>query len=284
LDAVAMQAIDLYHTSFPRIFDALQKGDSGILGKIRDSEIGRWLAINNVDWQTTLNNVGKFLGVTAAKVINRTSRTTVLVFINAFIILFSIFYFLRDGERILGRVRDSIPLSEEYKDLIAERFTSISRATVKGMFLIALLQSFLGTMTLWFFGVSGWLLWGVFMLVLAVIPFAGTGVVLIPTGLIKILSGEVWQGITIICISVFFISLIDNFLRPRLVGRDTGLHDLMVFFSSLGGISVFGPAGFIIGPLIAAIFLTILDMYRIEFQEHIAYPKSAVKTKKNKPS
>jgi predicted PurR-regulated permease PerM len=122
------------------------------------------------------------------------------------------------------------------------------------------------------------------MLVLAVIPFAGTGVVLIPTGLIKILSGEVWQGITIICISVFFISLIDNFLRPRLVGRDTGLHDLMVFFSTLGGISVFGPAGFIIGPLIAAIFLTILDMYRIEFQEHIAYPKSAVKTKKNKPS
>jgi predicted PurR-regulated permease PerM len=149
----------------------------------------------------------------------------------------------------------------------------MTNAVVKGILFIAFLQTALATLTLWLFGIKAWLLWGMVMLILSVIPFAGTGIVLIPSGIIKIMAGDVWQGIAIICISVGFISMIDNVLRPRIIGQRAGMHDLLVFFSIIGGIFTFGPAGFIIGPLFAAVFLTILEIYKIEFQSEIEVSK-----------
>lgn len=278
---VVRQAIDLYTTMGPRLSDLLQKGDAGILGQLKNSAVGKWMSLHNIDWQSLISDATKNLGATVAKVINRTSRATLIVIIDLFIILFSVFYFLRDGERMLKRVKEIVPLSEEYKDLLVERFTSISRATVKGTLFIALIQSFLGTMTLMVFGIDAWMLWGVVMLVFAVIPFVGPGAVLIPTGIIQIIAGDVLSGLAIIAISIFVVSTIDNFLRPRIVGHHAGMHDLLVFFSTLGGISMFGPVGFIIGPLITAIFLTMLDIYSVEFQVHI---ESAKKPNPKKPS
>lgn len=272
---VVLQAIDLYHTSENRFRDILQKGDAGFFGQIRSKIPENWLSIVNIDSRTIISNITKFVGINLAKFVNKTSKATLSGIIYLFIILFSIFYFLRDGQKILIKIKEIIPLSDKYKEELIMKFNSISRATVKGTLLIALIQSFLGTMVLLIFGVNAWMLWGVVMLVFAVIPFVGTGAVLIPAGIFKIIGGDIAHGITIICISVFFISLIDNFLRPRLVGHDTGLHDLLVFFSSLGGISMFGPAGFIIGPLITALFLTILDIYSIEFKKHIEYSKNS---------
>jgi predicted PurR-regulated permease PerM len=271
-DIVLVQGIDLYHTAEPQVRELIQKGvPQSILDRVEGTWLGSVFESLAVDWHTVSQNALEMLGATGAKLINKTSRATLRLVINLFVILFSVFYFLRDGEHILQRVRAVIPLSEEYKDRIVSRFSAISRATVRGVLLIALIQSFLGTMTLWIFGVDAWLLWGVVMLVFSVIPFVGTGGILIPTGIISIISGNVWQGVAIICISVFVVSTIDNFLRPRLVGSHAGMHDLIVFFSTLGGIAVFGPSGFIMGPLIAAIFLTVLDIFSIEFQEHIEY-------------
>ena len=264
---VLSQAVDLFQTAEPRLRELAQRGETGIIGQIKSTQVGRWLDIGRIDLNAIVHDAVKNLANTVASVIKTTSRATLRGIIDLFIILFSIFYLLRDGQKIIGKIRSVVPLSSEHKDLIVNKFAAISSATVKGTLLVALIQSFLGTMILLIFGIDAWMLWGIVMFVFALIPFVGPGAVLIPTGVVQIILGDTFHGIAIILLSVFVVSLIDNFLRPRIVG----MHDLIVFFSTLGGIVMFGPAGFIIGPLIAAIFLTILNIYLVEFQGHLAF-------------
>ncbi|MFH0806832.1 MAG: AI-2E family transporter [Elusimicrobiota bacterium] len=268
------QSIGLYRNIGPQLNNLIQQDNAGIVGRIMNSPVGAWLVAHDItmDWQTVFEKTMDFSEASIASFVNRTFKMTVEAVFGLFITLFSLFYFLRDGETILLKIKDVIPLTEEYKDRIIFRFYSMSNATVKGILLIALLQGSLATLTLWIFGIKGWLLWGLVLLILSVIPFIGTGAVLVPAGIIKIVNGDVWQGVLIIIISVFFISVIDNILRPRIVGRHAGMHDLLVFFSMIGGIVSFGPAGLLIGPLIAAIFLSILEIYKIEFQHQIKLP------------
>ncbi len=272
---VIVQSVELYRTAGPQIDNIIQQGSAGIIGKIMDSFIGKWILAHNItiEWKPILISSLDFFGSALTNFINKSSRATLSVIFNMFVILFSLFYFLRDGEKLLVKIRELIPIREKYKDRIIARFYLMFNATIKGILFIAFLQSFLATMTLYFFGVKTWLLWGIVMFVFSVIPFLGTGAVLIPAGIIKIITGDFVSGIAIIIISFFFISLIDNFLRPILIGQRAGMHDLLVFFSTIGGIVSFGPAGFIIGPLIASIFLTILEIYKIEFQPSLReYP------------
>jgi predicted PurR-regulated permease PerM len=106
-------------------------------------------------------------------------------------------------------------------------------------------------------------------MLLAIIPLVGAWLVLYPAALIQMVTGHLWQGIGILLVTVIVIVNVDNLMRPRLVGQETGMHDLMVFFSTLGGIGMFGPMGFIIGPMIAALFLSLLDIYSAEFREYL---------------
>ncbi len=124
-------------------------------------------------------------------------------------------------------------------------------------------------------GVDSPILWGVVMVILSVIPLVGAWLVLHPAAIVQLIWGIYWQGITILLVMLLVIGSIDNLLRPRLVGRDAGMHDLMIFFSTLGGISVFGIMGFIIGPVIAVFFLTILDIYSVEFKSTLDLAQNA---------
>jgi len=162
----------------------------------------------------------------------------VVILLDLFVTIFSTFYFLKDGQIILSNIKESIPLNDEYKDNIIQSFSMILNATVKGVFYVSLLQSFLGTMTLWFFGVKAWLLLGGIMLILAAIPFVGTGGVLVPVGVLRIINGHAGSGIAIILLSVLFISLIDNFIRPRIVGHYASIHDLLIFFGMIKSLHV----------------------------------------------
>ena len=236
MNLVIRQAIDVYHTFQPKVQQMLQEGDTGPLGELK-----------KVKTQMTFG-----------------------VIVDLFIVLFTIFYFLRDGRQILGRIQNLLPLSDTNKQLLASRFAAISRATVKGTLVIALIQGTLGGLTLLIFGFDNWLLWGVVMVVLAALPMVGTGLVLIPSGIYRIVSGDVWQGVAVILVSVLVVSTIDNFLRPRLVGRDVQMHDLLILFSTIGGIAVFGIMGFIIGPMVVALFLTILDIFSLEYMHRAA--------------
>jgi len=113
------------------------------------------------------------------------------------------------------------------------------------------------------------MLWAVVMIVLSIIPFFGPWIIMIPAAIVQIIWGNIWQGIGIAAITFVIISNVDNLLRPRLVGKFSGMHDLLIFFSTLGGISVFGVVGFIVGPVVAALFLAILEIYSSEFRSQL---------------
>jgi predicted PurR-regulated permease PerM len=266
---IANQAIELYSTAESKVVEIMKKGGEGTLGKLSSYKHNRWLRKINIDWGTSLQEGIKSAAKVVSVVINKTSTSVLAILVNLLITLFTMFYLFIDGEAFVRRLNHLIPLRQEYKDLIYSRFLQTSRATVKATLIAGLIQGVLGGTTLLLFGIKSWMLWGIVMVILSVIPMMGAGTVLIPAGIIQIIIGNVWQGIALIAISVFVISNIDSFLRPRLVGMQAKMHDLVIFFSTIGGIAVFGIMGFIIGPVIAALFITILDIYSTEFREFL---------------
>lgn len=275
-DMVTREAIQFYHSAQTQIGDFLKKGPQGPLARLRTLPLVRDLRLDQIDWESTLQDIASSAGTFAAQVIKRTSQGTIQIIVLLFTTLFTMFYFFRDGKDLLRRVRRLIPLDREYKNAIAARFSSVARATVKGTLLIALAQGTLSGLTLWIFGVGSPFLWGVVATLLAIIPLVGAWLVLYPAAFIQILTGHLWQGIGILIVTILVIVNVDNLMRPRLVGQETGMHDLMVFFSTLGGIGMFGPTGFIIGPMIAALFLSVLDIYSAEFQDNLDVTRPGV--------
>lgn len=266
---VTLEAIDVYHTAEAKISEILAKGESGPIGQLRRAPWFRQWGLDKVNWRGSLQDAATTAGSFLAVLINKTSRGTLQGLILLFTTLFTMFYFFRDGKTLLRKLRYLIPLDREYKNAIAARFSSVARATVKGTLLIALVQGTLAGLTLWIFGVSSPFLWGVVATFLAIIPLVGAWLVLYPAAFIQMATGHMAQGIGILLVTVIVIVNVDNLMRPRLVGQETGMHDLMVFFSTLGGIAMFGAMGFIIGPMIAALFLTVLDIYSEEFKEDL---------------
>ncbi len=267
-DLVSHEAIDFYRSAQAHLGEFSQR-IQGMLGQARDLPLVRDLRLDQIDWHAALQNASSSAGSFAGTVINKTSRGTIEVVVLLFTTLFTMFYFFRDGRDLLRRLRFLIPLDREHKNAIATRFSTVARATVKGTLVIALVQGTLSGLTLWMFGIRSPILWGVVATFLAVLPMIGSWLVLYPAAIYQILTGHLWQGIGILLMTVIVIVNIDNVLRPRLVGQEAGMHDLMVFFSTLGGISMFGPMGFIVGPLVAALFLALLDIYSAEFREHL---------------
>lgn len=185
------------------------------------------------------------------------------LFVSVGIMLYVLFFLFRDGREIGLAVRDSIPLHRDYTVRLLARFTSVVRATVKGNVAIALVQGGIGGIAFWLLGIQAALLWGVVMALLSLVPAVGSALLWFPTAIYFLLSGEIAKGVILLGVGVG-ISFIDNLLRPRLVGRESRLPDYVVLVSTLGGLSVFGPNGFIIGPLIASLFIAGWGLYREE--------------------
>lgn len=178
-----------------------------------------------------------------------------------FITLYTLFFFFRDGEKMLRRLEHLSPLGDRYEELLYTRFTSTARATLKGTVIVGGIQGILGGLLFWATGVQGAIIWGVMMFLLSLVPGVGAFLVWLPVGIVMLILGNIWQGVTILIIGALVISTIDNLLRPPLVGKDIQLHPLMVLFSTLGGIILFGISGFVIGPVIAALYMSIVSIY-----------------------
>ncbi len=268
---VSHQAVDFYQNSESHLQQLFQKGEQGPLGMIQNSRIVRRFHLENVDWKALGREIGSGAGAFLARLIGKTSGTALQFILTIFITFFVMFYFFRDGESLIPRLKYLIPLSDHYIDELMASFATVSRATIRGNLLIGLTQSTIGALTLWIFGVSSPILWWVVMLILSMIPVVGAWAVMHPAAIIQILYGNIWQGIGIFLVTILVNSTIDNFMRPRLVGHYTGMHDLVVFFAALGGIRMFGPFGVIIGPVVAAFFVAILDIYSREFKSHLEH-------------
>ena len=186
-----------------------------------------------------------------------------LQFLVSFGVMLYLFFFLvRDGREISRLVRDAIPLDEQHKLHLIRKFTTVIRATVKGNVAVALVQGTLGGIALWVLGIQGALLWGFVMMLLSLLPAVGAALVWGPIAVYFISTGALAKGIGLALFGSLVIGTIDNVLRPVLVGKDTRLPDWVVLISTLGGISLIGINGFVIGPLIAALFISCWDLLR----------------------
>ena len=171
------------------------------------------------------------------------------------IMLYLTFFLLRDGRQLTRRIGEVVPLHATKKSALFDKFTTVIRATIKGSIVVAIVQGLLGGLIFWFLGIHAALLWGVVMGVLSLVPAIGTGLIWVPVAIYLLATGAVWQGVTLILFGVLVISMVDNVLRPILVGKDTRMPDYVVLISTLGGLSVMGINGFIVGPVIAAMFI-----------------------------
>ena len=263
------QAFTLYTSAEPIVRDLMEKGSqSAIYSGLADLPAFKWITNLKFNWEAILQDLANRLTSIASFLLNKTSSGIFGLFANLFVMLFTMFYFFMDGEKILNRLRYLSPVRMEYQTIILDRFLLISRATIIGTILIGIIQGSFGAVTLLIFGIKSWLLWGFIMIVFAIIPMAGTWIILIPAGIIQIIFGNIWQGVGIILTSIIVVSNIDNLLRPRIVGQGAKMNDLLIFFSTLGGLSLFGVTGFIIGPIIASFFITMIDIYELEFQSN----------------
>jgi len=190
---------------------------------------------------------------------------TLQFFVSLSLMLYIAFFMLRDGAGLVALMVRALPLGDERERLLFAKFAEVTRATVKGNLVIAVVQGTLGGLIFWMLGISAALLWGVVMTLLSLIPLVGAGLIWGPVAIYLFAIGEWVQGLVLIAFGAGVIGLVDNLLRPILVGRDTKLPDYMVLLSTLGGFLLFGVNGFVIGPLIAALFVATWGIFIREF-------------------
>ena len=181
--------------------------------------------------------------------------------VSFFVMLYLLFFLLRDGAALARRIHESVPLEADIKHDLAVKFVTVIRATVKGNVLVAALQGALGGLIFWLLGIHAPVLWGTLMAFLSLLPAVGAALVWVPVAIYFLVTGAIWQGLALIAFGVLVIGLVDNILRPVLVGKDTKMPDYVVLVSTLGGMSLFGLNGFVIGPLIAAMFMAVWHLF-----------------------
>ena len=236
-----------------RVFDALPGWVTGLLDRVNLTDLGK--VRDSV--AAGLVKGGQAVAPQALSI----GMNTFDFVIGLGIMLYLLFFLLRDGEALTERIKQAVPLRAGQKTALFSRFADVLRATVKGGIMVAIAQGALGGLAFWFLGIHAALLWAVLMAFLSLLPAIGAGLVWVPVAVYLLATGAVWQGVTLILYGVLVIGLVDNLLRPFLIGKDTKLPDYVVLISTLGGIQVFGLTGFVIGPLIAAIFMVSWEIF-----------------------
>lgn len=188
-------------------------------------------------------------------------QSTAQLLVSLGVMLYLLFFLFRDGAGLTALIRNASPLSDRYTDRILDKFVSVVKATVTGNIIIATVQGAIGGVTFWLLGIDAALLWGVLMAVLSLLPAVGAGLVWAPVAGYLLLSGDYLRGAILLAVGLFVISTIDNLLRPPLVGKGTRLPDYVVLLSTLGGLSLIGMNGFVLGPLIAALFVSVWSLF-----------------------
>jgi predicted PurR-regulated permease PerM len=220
--------------------------------------------------ELALSRIGELAGTLSGVLINFLQSATigtVSALFSLLIIVYTMFFFLMDGDRLLYLVLYYLPLNDEDETQLLNRFVSVTRATLRGTAVIGVLQGALAGLALYVAGVPSALFWAVVMMFLSVVPGIGAALVWIPAVIWLAVNGEPITAMAVAAFCGIIVGTLDNVLRPRLVGNDAQLHDLMIFFSTLGGLLLFGFTGFIIGPIIAALFVTVWELYGEEFRD-----------------
>lgn len=248
------QYIEQVRTAFPAVQQTLERFGIDI-AKVKEGALsvtmssGKWLAQNAL-------SIG---------------QNTFKLLLNICLMLYLTFFLLRDGNYLLELLIRALPLGDARERMLFAKFGEVTRATIKGNLVIAIIQGTLGGLIFWILGIPGALLWGVVMAVLSLIPAVGPAIVWVPVSIYLFATGDNVKGIILVAFGAGVIGLVDNILRPILVGRDTKLPDYIVLLSTLGGLGLFGINGFVIGPLVAALFIAFWGIFIREV--HVMAPK-----------
>jgi predicted PurR-regulated permease PerM len=246
-------------TYFHEFLGALPAWANDLLGRLGLTD----LSTMHERLSAALVQASKYLAAQALNI----GRGTANVIINLFLALYLLFFFLRDGGALSRRIRDAIPLRAEQKRALFTKFTIVTRAMFKGSLLVAAVQGALGGLIFWVLGIHAPVLWGVVMAFLSLLPAVGAALVWLPVAIYFLATGALWQGLVLMAYGALVIGLVDNLLRPFLVGKDTEMPDYLVLISTLGGISIFGLDGIVVGPVIAAMFIATWDIFSASRQE-----------------
>lgn len=188
-------------------------------------------------------------------------QSTFTFLLNLFVMLYLLFFLFRDGHALVPRLRRAIPLRREHTRAFIDRFDVVIRATVKGNLIVAIAQGALGGLIFWILGIQAPVLWAAIMALFSLLPAVGPALIWLPVAIYLMATGSVTKGIILMLFGAVVIGLVDNLLRPLLIGKDTKMPDYLVLISTLGGLAVFGINGFVIGPLIAALFISAWEIY-----------------------
>ena len=228
-----------------------------------ESAINQLIAWSGLSINDLIEKADDFL-ISASKMLYQSvstiSANVINFFVSLFIFVYLTFFFLRDGEKILQHCMDAFPMKNEDESYLLDEFQKTTRATIKGTVIVALAQGFLGYLTLLLIGINGALIWGAVMALLSIVPAVGTVLVWLPIALVLFLNGEIMDASLLIFSGVFIIGMIDNLLRPILIGKETKMPDYLILLTTIGGISIFGITGFIVGPIIASLFISIWSL------------------------
>lgn len=200
--------------------------------------------------------------------ITNVTKNSLKLIIHFFIMTYTLFFFLRDGEKMLNKIMHFSPLGDIYEKMLYSKFISTTKATLKSTLIVGGFQGFLGAILFAIVGIKAFVVWGVIMVIAAIIPALGTPIITVPAGFIMLFSGNIWQAV-VLFIGATIIGTVDNFIRPQLVGKDTELHPLIVFFTTLGGLLLFGVSGFIIGPVIASLYISFMSIYEHYYRNEL---------------
>ena len=272
---VVAQAIDISNSVTPWVQQQIGQ----------PNELDRWLdRIPFMDALTPyrdqiVEKLGEFVAGVGSFLVSRlaaTTRGTAVFFFKLFIMLYAMYFFLIDGAKVLDKILYYMPLTAEDENRMVEKFVSVSRATLKGTFVIGLLQGGLAGIAFAVFGINGAFFWGTIMAVLSIIPGVGVALVWIPAAGYLLAIGSPILALLLALWCAGVVGTVDNVLRPRLVGKDTKMPDLLILLSTLGGLVLFGAAGIIVGPVVAALFVTVWEIYGTTFKD-ILPPSALVK-------
>lgn len=225
--------------------------------------------VGDIDITEQLSNVGTAASKLLYGWVSAWGQNTARWVVQFFIMLYTLYFFLKDGPRFLQKLMHLLPLGDVYEERLYQRFVSTTRATLKGTVLIGAIQGTIGGVALVITGVPAAVFWGVIMVVLSIIPGVGAAVVLLPTIVILVIIGQWWQAVVVL-IALIIAGVIDNFLRGPLVGKDVQMHPLFIFFATLGGLIAFGISGVVIGPVITAFLLSIWQIYEEKYHHDLA--------------
>ena len=234
---------DYVDTNLPRIAEALSN-----------------FGVSTADLRANLNAAVGQAGQYAANWALSFGSSLLNILVQFTLVIYLLYFFLVDGRKIVNALVVTIPMGNNRERTLFRRFALVARATLKGTLIVAFVQGAIGGIMFALLGIPAALLWGVAMMLLALLPVGGSAIIWVPAAIIMFIQGNITAGIIIVGVGSLIIGLVDNLLRPLLVGRDTQMPDYLVLISTLGGIAIFGLSGFVIGPTIAALFITVWEM------------------------